>query len=489
MNKIRDLKINTILNFIKTGTNIIFPLITFPYISRVLLPDNVGKINFGSTYVNYFTLIATLGITTYAVRECSKVRDNQNKLEKLASEIFSINICTTIVSYIFLALSLLLFEDIAEYRQLIIVQSMVILFTTLGADWLNTAMEDFVYITIRSVLFQLLSLVLMFIFVKKPDDYIVYALITVLSSSGANIANIFYRKKFCKTKFTLEINWKKHLFPIVILFVMILSQTIFTSADVTMLGLFKGDYEVGIYSTAVKLERLISQIVSSIVFVLMPRLSYMFGIGDYEKINILLRKVLGTFLLLGIPCFVGTFVMSEEIIFIIAGSAYMEAVTVLKILLFSFLFSLIGGSFLGNVVLLPSGKEVRYMIICCIATIFNVVFNAILIPTYGVYAAAFTTACSSFLIMIMLLASVDKKIRIVRKMSLLFSPIVGGIIIYVFCLMVKQMIAGVFPRLVVSIGGSIIVYGITVLIMKNEVATELVLKFLHKAKRRTGNAR
>ena len=277
---------------IKTGSNIIFPLITIPYVLRILSADNIGKVDFGNSFVSYFSLIASLGISTYAIRECAKVRDDRKNLDRVASQIFSINICTTVIAYVLLAISLVVFRRLDSYRSLIIIQSTVILFTTVGADWINTAMEDFAYITLRSVLVQILSLGLMFLFVKTPEDYVKYAIITVLSSSGSSISNIIYRRKYCKMRFTWDIPWKTHMIPILFLFVMTLSQTVFNSADITMLGLMKGNYAVGIYSTAAKIERVISQVVSSIVMVLIPRLSYMFDSGEYDKINALLRKVL-----------------------------------------------------------------------------------------------------------------------------------------------------------------------------------------------------
>ena len=171
----KSLKVNSILNVIKTISSILFPLITFPYISRVLQPAYVGKVNFGASFVSYFSLIASLGITTYAIRECSAVRGDKNKLGEIASQIFSINVYTTIIAYVMLGLSLIFFRELDSYRTLIIVQSTAILFTTWGTDWLNSAMEDFAYITIRTIAFQFLSLVLMFLLVKTPEDYIKYA--------------------------------------------------------------------------------------------------------------------------------------------------------------------------------------------------------------------------------------------------------------------------------------------------------------------------
>ena len=174
----KSIKRNTVYNAIKTLSSIIFPLITFPYISRVLLTENSGKIDFGLSIVSYFSLIASLGITTYAIRECSAVREEKNKLSYVASQLWSINIITTVVAYIALTVTLLCYRKLDNYRTLIIIQSLSILATTLGADWLNSAMEDFKYITIRTVAFQFFSLLLMLIFVHKPEDYMKYAVIT-----------------------------------------------------------------------------------------------------------------------------------------------------------------------------------------------------------------------------------------------------------------------------------------------------------------------
>ena len=188
-----NVKKNTVFNTVKTVFGIIYPLITFPYISRVLLAENVGKVNFGNSIVSYFSLIASLGVSTYAIRECSKVRDNQEELNRTASQIFSINIISTLISYFALVITLIVAQPLENYRELICIQSATILFTTLGADWINSAMEDFKYIAVRTIGMQLVSLALMFLFVRRPEDYIKYAVISVVASSGANIINIFYQ--------------------------------------------------------------------------------------------------------------------------------------------------------------------------------------------------------------------------------------------------------------------------------------------------------
>lgn len=471
----KSLRANSVLNVIKTLSSIVFPLITFPYISRVLLPTNVGKVNFGTSYISYFSILASLGISTYAIRECSSVREDNDSLNKKASEIFSINICTTVVSYVILAISLILFRKLDTYRVLIVIQSSTILFTTLGTDWLNSALEDFKYITLRTIAFQVLSLILMFCLVKSPDDYLKYAAISVFSASGANIVNIFYRKKFCNISFVRNMNWKKHIKPILLLFVMILAQTIFSSVDVTMLGIMKSDYEVGIYSTAHKIENIISQVVSSLAWVVMPRMSFYFAEGNFEKINQMLRKTLALLMCIGIPSIVGVCVMSKEIVLIIGGVNYLDAALPLIILMFSFAFSLIGGSFLGNMVLLPSKNENVYMWICCGAAIFNIILNYLLIPYGGAKAAAFTTALSSLLIMILLLLKKDKRIRLNYLIQVSTSPIVGSAALFVYCIVVKLFISSLCLKTIICIVGSVLLYGVVLIMMKNTLCLEILV--------------
>lgn len=473
----KSIKKNSIYSILKTGSSILFPLITFPYISRVLLTENVGKINFGLSIVSYFTLIASLGITTYAIRECSAVRDDREKLSNIASQIFSINIVTTIVAYIALAITLICFRKLDNYRTLIVIQSITILATTLGADWLNSAMEDFRYITLRTVAFQFVSLLLMFIFVHKPEDYMKYAVISLVSSAGANITNMWYRRRYCKVVFLRnirnDIDWKRHMLPILYLFVMILAQTIFNSVDSTMLGLIHGDHEVGIYSAAHKITNIISQVVGSLLWVIIPRMSYYFAEKKYDEVNKLLRKVLGFNMFLGLPCAVGCYVIADDVIRVAAGEAFIEAAPVLQILMIGFVFSLVGGSFLGNAVLLPSKQEKYYMIVCCITAVVNVIGNYIFIPMYGAKAAAGTTAVCSLTILILLLFKVDKHVKVEKVGGLILSPVVGCIGIVVVCLLCRN-IDNLWIRVIVSVAVSTGVYGITQIVLKNELVEDVL---------------
>ena len=365
---------NVIFNTVKSAFSIIYPLIAFPYISRVLMTDNVGKVNFGSSVISYFSLIASLGVTTYAVRECSRVRDDREQLGKTAGEILSINLVSTAIAYLALIVVLLFAEPLENYRLLICIQSASILFTTLGADWLNTAMEDFKFIALRTVSMQILSLLLMFIFVRKQEDYLLFAIISVVASSGANIVNIFYRRKYCQTRLTWKMGIRRHLAPILLLFSLILSQTIYTNSDMTILGLVKGDYQVGLYSTSVKIYNLVNTMVASIAWVVMPQLSAGFARKDYKEINKLLKYSMNFILVLGIPCVCGIEIIAPQLIHVIAGEAYVDAALSLRLLGIALMCSFISG-WIGNMTMLPAGKEKICLWSSVVSAMVNIVLN------------------------------------------------------------------------------------------------------------------
>lgn len=479
MNK--NLNKNTFYSIIKSCSTILFPILTFPYISRVLLTENVGKINFSNSIVSYFSLIASLGITTYAVRECSKIKSSLSDLEKLSSELISINTVTMLISYILLFFTLIFADNLKDYRSIILIQSLSIIFTTYGADWINTVMEDFKYVTLRTFSFQLFSLILMFIFIKKPDDYVKYVIITLIASSGGNIVNIFYRKRYCKIKFTLNMNMRKHLPGIITLFAMILAQQIFVNSDTTIIGLINGDQEVGLYTTGVKIYSIVSTFMSSIAWVVMPRLSSSFKNRDYKTVNETIAYVVGFTSTIGFPIVVGMFLLAPEIIGFIAGSSYIDAVPALRVLSIALLFSL-GWGILMNMILLPEGKDSICLFSCSICACVNLVLNFVLIPTFGFVAAAWTTAISQVIGLIICYRKIDKKIKLKVKNNDLIGIISGCIIICLTILIIRKFFSNDIITLIVSVTSSIFLYLIIQILFKNSW-----IKYILSSIRRGGN--
>lgn len=471
---------NIIYNEIKVVSRIAFPLITFSYASRILHAENIGKVNFSSSFVNYFNLIASLGLSTYAIRECSRLNNEQEKFDETASQLFSINICTMLFSYLLLGFALLVSSSIRGYGLLILIYSINIFFSIIGTDWINAAKEDFKYISIRTLLFQILSLFLILTMVRGEEDYLKFACISVLGASGSNVINIFYRRRYCKIHFTFHMDLKKHMKPILLLFSLVLAQSVLNNLDITMIGFIINDQAVGYYSTAVKIYTIIEQLVSSISLVLLPQLTYQIYKKNYNKVNALLHKSLNFIVTLGMPCATGLFMLSKEILTLACGPEYSEAAQSLSILSLAMVVNLIGGSFWGNLILLPYGREAQFMVACLVSALINGIANYILIPVMGINGAALTTLFSMFIILLICRFRKSTDIKIGYKLTDFFPVFIGCIMIVAVCTVWKNLIANYIIRIIICIFQSCLIYVLILYLGKNEIIKFMLSKTKQK---------
>lgn len=379
--KQKSLKKNAFLNVVKTLMGLLFPLITFPYASRILLPDGIGKVNFAQTIVSYFSIIAMLGINTYGIREASKLRDDKIKLSQFVKELFTINMIATVFAYCLFAVSLFAIPKFSEYRILLCVCSATILFTTLGMEWLYTAMEDFAYITIRSIVFQVISLILLFTLVHTKDDYLKYAGISVFSNVGANILNFVHSRKYLSFKELAKSELKKHWKPIFVIFASVISTSIYLQLDVTMVGVICGEREVGLYTTANKIVRIAISIVTSLGAVMLPRLSNNLANGDFDSYRKNLKNSFLFTLIVGGFGIIGILLFSDLIISIFAGKEFSESAFSMRLL--SPIILIVGfAHFVGFQILYTNKQEKVYTIAVTIAAVMNFFSNLFFIPIF-----------------------------------------------------------------------------------------------------------
>ena len=253
--KNHSIRYNFIMNFILTASQFIFPLITFPYVSRVLTAAGNGKVSFVSSVASYFLMIASLGIPTYGIRACAQVRDDRKKLSKTVQEIFLINLVVTILVVITYVICIFTIPRFYEDKTLFLIYGINILLNMFGMNWLFQALEKYDYITIRSMIFKIISVVLMFLLVHQKEDYVIYGAISVFAAVGSNILNFTRIHKFVEFKWSGNYGIKKHIKPILVLFAQSLAVSIYTNLDTVMLGFMKTDVDVGYYNAAVKVKR------------------------------------------------------------------------------------------------------------------------------------------------------------------------------------------------------------------------------------------
>lgn len=481
----KSLGVNALLNGLRSALNLIFPLITFPYVSRVLSVDGMGIYNFSNTYVNYFVLIAGLGVSTYAVREGAKYRDNEELISEFASQVFTINMISTLVAYVLLIGSLLIFSNLRNYVTCILVFSLQLFFTTIGTEWLYTIYEEYEYITIRSIAFKIISIILLFLLVHSPNDYLWYAAITVFAGVGANILNYIHAKSFCNIKLVKDTNWKYHLKPILIIFASAVAVTLYVSSDTTILGLLKNDYAVGIYGVAVKIYTIVSGLISGLLVVTIPRLAMLIGKRRVREYNRVLQEVINSLSILGLPAAVGLVMLSKEVILIIAGKKYLDGILSLQIITWALIFSNYSTIF-NQCVLIPLKRESKALRNTVITGLINVGLNFIFIPIWSYDGTALSTVIAEFMVMFLNGWSARDYVGPILKSKRTFKSIIDSIIgcvgIGIVCVLLKIGVSSLVLRTVSSVILSIAMYGAILIFLKNEIAMEYLNKIIERLK-------
>ncbi len=477
-----SLKKNAFYNMLRGLMNIIFPIISFPYASRILMPEGLGKVNFANSVIEYFVLFALLGIKAYASRECARVRDDREKLSRLAKEILIINAVSTVISYILLFFALVFIPKFAEYRILLIVCSTKILFSTIGMDWLYTANEEYRYITMRSVFFQFLSLVFLFTFVKAPDDYVFYAGMGVFSSVGSNFCNLIYSRRFINIFTKSPLNLKRHFKPVLTFFGTTLAGKLHSALDAVMLGFLLSSTSVGYYSAASKISLLVRQLIQAICQSLMPRSSYYLETGEIEKFNKMVYKAADVVFFFSVPAAFGLYFLCKPLIIIFSGDQYLPALSAMKIIVPTVIICSFN-SFLNNLILIPNRKEKIFLIAQCIAAGLNIVLNAVFIPLLGVFGAALATLLVEAATVIVSLSACLDYFK-TRDIYIAFlQALTGAVIMFAGIFFMFSSLANPFLQTVFSIFTGGLIYAVVMLIFKNQTALMILNIFKKKVKK------
>ena len=477
MNIEKSLKKNYILNFIRVLMSLIFPIITFPYISRILMPSGIGKVYFATSVISYFLLISSLGIYTYGIREAAKLRNNKSELSKFVKELFIINLFFTVVAYILLFISLQLIPYFESYRSLLLLCSIVIMATTLGVDWLYSALEEYAYITVRSFIFQMASVILMFMFVKESNDYYNYACITVLASVGSNLLNLIHSQRYVNWFKKSDINLKKHMKPVMVIFALNLSVNIYTNLDSVMLGFLKGDAAVGLYTAAIKIIKMVGLLITSLGIVLLPRLSFYLSQNKQSEFDVLIKKSFNYVIMISIPTVLGLFILSPQIIEMFSGNTFSSAINPMRIMCIVIIFTSIS-NLTGMQILIPSNREQLLVKAVSISAIINLVLNLIFIPMFGVTGAAISTVAAELSATSIQIYFLRDYFRGKKLFEFFYQYLISGLCMTLVLLFLLDVIKGTAMQLIILIVAGVLTYAICCVQFNNPLAKELMRNIL-----------
>lgn len=405
----KSLAQNSLYNIIYQVLNLLFPLVTSVYVSRIIMEDGIGRVAYAQNVASYFVTIATLGGPAYGIREIAKLREKYHDKNRIFSELFIINAVSTVISTV---LYLVLVFSIASYRNnlaLYLCTGLLIFLNIINIDWLYQGEEEYGYITFRSFVIKVMSLIALFVLVRNRNDYLYYAMITSLGTACNYIFNVIHARKYVKFTFK-NLNLACHIRPLLALAAAGFLGNIYSKIDVTMLGYMSTNSIVGYYSNAHKIVLILLTGCQAVSAAFMPRLSYYYK-SDKKALEDLVQFGCKLLMFIAIPAFVGLLVLAPSAIVLLYGDNFASAGITLQIFAPLLIIRPLG-DLLCYQLLISIGKENKRVSAYVIAAIVNVVLNCLLIPVWQQNGAAIASVVSEVLVNVIQLVEVKKMVEI-----------------------------------------------------------------------------
>lgn len=410
----KSIKQNFLYNILLNTSKVLFPLVTAPYISRVLEPDGIGLFNFANTYTNYFALFAALGIPFYGIREVAKIKNDKEAQTKFVSEIITISTITTILCTALLITSLFFIPMLYENYVVFLVAGTVLYATPLRIDWYFSGKEEFGYITFRSLVIKTLSIVLLFLFVHNKGDLLLYVALNAACQILNELWNYIKLYKLgIHPYFTFT--GIRHIKPLLILFSSSIAISIYTILDTLMLG-FMTDYdEVGYYNCATHISKALLPVVTSLATVALPRITQLKASDQWVEVNVLMNKSFSIVSFLSFPIAFGVIAVAPVFTPLFFGEQFYGTILPLQIIILTVV--VIGyNNLTGIQILLGWGLDKLFLYSILSGAAVNFLLNLYLIPKFGASGAAVASVIAEIVILLVMLYFVYQRtpIRITK---------------------------------------------------------------------------
>lgn len=455
---------------------VLTPLITTPYISRVLKAEAIGSYSYTQSIATYFSIFGIMGLNLYGQIQISKVRNDKDKLSQMFCEIFVTKTVTSLFSTILYAIIAFFYR---KYQILLYIMGIMIISNIFDISWFFQGLEEFKKIVFRNYIIKILGLFLILCFVKSDKDIYLYALILQGSTFIGN-CSLWY--KINKYIYRSKIYWndiRNHIKKCLIFFLPSIATTIYTSTDKVMLGaIINSDYQNGIYDQAHKIEQVIITIVSSMSTVLLPRLAYLFNNNSSKELNKYISNVIKIVGFLEIPMTCGLFGIADVFIPVFLGDGFTECIGLIRIFSLLLLFSGLN-TIIGDSCLIAQEKQKKYNIGVFSGAIANIIVNAILIPKFLSYGAAIASLISEIIVFCVFLYCTYNEIVSLKKIIVgwakyIISAMFMGIVVWLIGVVFKCTLTTLIIQIIIGI----IIYITLTILLHDETIFNIIAKLL-----------
>ncbi|GEB77512.1 flippase [Sporolactobacillus inulinus] len=476
-----SIKKNYIYNLIYQIMVMVLPLITVPYVSRVLLSNGVGIFAYTSSVVQYFILLGMLGIGTYGNKVIAMTRDNKKEMSENFFSIYLLQLIISLLSVIsYLALVVFFVRD---DRNIAYIQTIALLGTVFDCTWFFSGLEQFKKIVTRNILVRIIALAIIFIFVKTPKDLDLYTYIMCLSTLAGQLLMWFYVKhEVIRVKLSFQ-SVIKHLKPTLVYFLPQVAAQVYFVLGKTMIGLISTKSEVGIYDYADKMKSMALAVVTSLGTVMLPRMAHTFSTGQIDKAKDYIKKSMDFSTLLAVPIMFGLAGIAHEFVPWYMGSDFIKSGSVLVIMSPTIFLMAWSGVF-GSQYLVPLGKMREYTISLYVGAAANLVFNLILIQPFGSIGAAFGTLAAELAVTLAQIYFVKDKISLAKLFPNTVICVGAGAVMYLFVRVLGIIMGVSILTTVVQVLTGFIIYVLIILLVEYVKRDGVILNEIHRRKQR-----
>ena len=395
-----SVKFNAVMNTLLTASSMLVNVITVPYVTRVLSVEGYGDVMFAQNVSQWLSAMCLIGVPTYGLRECARVRDDPREMARVVRELLVIITIFTAVVLAGFGVSILIvprFRQIAALMWVFLVSTLLLSY---GVEWFFQAIEQYKYITIRSMVFKMLSLVAMLVFVRGEDDYLAYGVILALVVCGNNVLNLARMLRMVSFSGLGPMRIGRHLKPLASYAALSIASSVYLAFDSILLGMLSpSNVQVGLYQLASKLKGICFSVINAIIGVLIPRLSY-YAKRDPEKYGALLRRGWGFLLNLCLGIALYLLVYAYPLVVLISSEKYADAVLPVRIIGLVNLLSCMS-YFFGLCILSPLDQESKLARANLTGAPISLVCNLLLDGTFGATGAAISVCLAELVIFLM----------------------------------------------------------------------------------------
>lgn len=452
------MKKNFIYNIVYQILILILPLITVPYVSRVLGAEGVGIYSYTYSIVYYFMIIAMLGLNNYGNRTIAKVRDDK---EQLSNEFWSIYTLQLIVS-IFMVTCYFIYVSLFdnEYKIIAFIQIMYVISSVFDINWLFFGIEKFKLTITRNAFIKILSLIFIFIFVKTQDDVWKYTAILAGSTLISNIMLFSFLFKYVKYTKISKNDVLKHLKPSIVLFLPVIAVSIYKIMDKIMLGIISTVTEVGYYENAEKIIQVPLAIITALGTVMLPKVSNMISNNQENKVKELLKKTMPFIMFLVFPMVLGTIAIGRNFSMVFFGNQFEKSGYLMQLLSITIVF-LSWGNVIRTQYLIPKEMDREYILSAFLGAIVNFIMNCIFIPRYDSIGACIGTILAEFVVMFYQSYVVRKELELKKYIINSIGFLIKAIIMFIAILIIGKVIKdNDLLRIIVQVISGTIIYAL-----------------------------